>query len=390
MPGMQTMTAATIGGAMIFGMTLALLGRLKLAAAQSVSAEDPSIRRWLLALNVTLVPLVLLSGVALDIYGARPVLVAGSMMLAVALVLLKPSTSSSDWAGGITGGLATMLLAGSGASAVGAASIVLMPYAFFVSEETSAGLNLGFVFLALGALLTSVFADILLQRIGLRRTLAVFALLALMPGFLSVLPSAHWQIAARPGNPSSLFAEPACWLAALVLFFYIPLEASISTWTFRLLAERGTDEREATGLLSGFWAAFMASRLMAALAQHTFFVSDWWDRGLIVAAPLLSAVLLGNLAGAGQRGRPRGGLILLGFLLGPILPTLLSLIFQAAPDAKGTSYGLAFATGSLGSVVVAPLFAMRWRPTLQIPLRLPILLAVLVMVFALVFGLVLT
>jgi MFS family permease len=389
MPGIQTMTAATIGGAMVFGMMLALLGRLKLAATQPASVEDGSLRRWLLVLNVTLIPLMLLSGVLLDIYGARPLLVAGSVMLAVALVLLKPRISSSEGPGGIAGGLATMLLAAFGASAVGAASIVLMPYAFFVSEETSAGLNLGFVFLALGALLSSVLADILLKKIGFRRTLALFALASLMLAFVTVLPSAHWQIAEHSGNPSALFAEPACWLAALVLFFYVPLEASISMWTFRLLAERGEDERGATGLLSGFWAAFMASRLLAALAQHTVFFSDWWQRGLIVIAPLLSAVLLGNLAGAGQRGRPRGGLILLGLLLGPVLPTLLSLIFEAAADAKGTSYGVMFAAGSLGSVLLAPLLTTRWRPTLQIPLRLPSLLAVLVMVIALVFGLML-
>jgi hypothetical protein len=387
MPGMQTMTAATIAGAMTYGMTLALLGRLKLAGAQSVSAKDGSLRRWIPALNVMLIPLMLLSGVSLDIYGARPVLVAGSMMLASALVLLKPETSSSGWAGAITGWLVPMILAGAGAAAVGAASTVLMPYAFFVSEETSAGLNLGFVFLTLGALLTSVLADILLLKIGLRRTLSLFALLSLTPAFLSAFPSTHWQIAEHPGNPSQLFAEPACWLAVLVFFFYVPLEAAVSMWTFKLLAERGEDERVATGMLSGFWAAFMASRLLAALAQHMFFISDSWNCWLIVVAPLLSAVLLGNLAGAGQRGRPRGGLILLGLLLGPVLPTLLSLIFQAADEANGTSYGVVFAAGSLGTVLLTPLLTTRWRPTLQIPLRLPIYLAALVTVLAMVMGL---
>src|SRR5581483_4390322 len=131
-----------------------------------------------------------------------------------------------------------------------------------------AGLNLGFVFITLGALLASVLADILLATLQLRRTLAVFALLALMPAFLSALPSTHWHIGERPGNLSEMFTEPVCWLAALTLFFYVPLEAAISFWTFTLLAERGQDEREATGLLSGFWTAFMTSRLLAALAQH--------------------------------------------------------------------------------------------------------------------------
>jgi fucose permease len=381
MPGMQTMTAATIGGALAFGMALALFGRLRLAVAQSVPAKEGSLGRWLLPLNVSLIPLMMISGVVLDTYGARPVLVAGSVLLAVALAIGRPQATYPHT-------LTAMLLAGFGASALGAASIVLMPHAFFVSEETSAGLNLGFVFIALGALLASALAGILLKTIQLRRTLAVCALLALMPAFLGVLPSATWRMDEHPGNPSALFAEPACWLAALTFFFYVPLEAAISLWTFALLSERGQDEHEASGLLLGFWIAFLASRLLAALLQHTVFYSEWWDRGLIVAAPLLAAVLLGNLAGAGQRGRPHGGLILLGLLLGPVLPALLSVIFQEAPAAKGTAFGLVFAAGSLGSVLLAPLLKppSAARQLLS-ALRLPIFLALLVTASALVLGL---
>lgn len=383
MPGIQTMTAATIGGALSFGMALALFSKLKLAVAQSIPAKDGSLRRWLLALNVSLVPLMLLSGVLLDSFGARPVLVAGSATLAVALVLFNPSASSPYR-------LVVMLLAGFGAASLATASTVLMPNAFFVSEETSAGLNLGFVFIALGSLLTSALADILLQTIQLRRTLAVFALLALIPAFLGALPGTHWHMGEHPGNPSALLADSAAWLAAaaLTFFFYAPLEAIISLWTFALLAERGQEEGEATGMLSGFWTAFMASRLLAALLQHTFFYSEWWDLSLVVLAPLLAAVLLGNLAGAGQRGRPRGGLILLGMLLGPVLPTLLSLIFQAAAGAKGTAFGVVFAAGSLGSVLSVPLIQLRFGARHPLSaLRLPIFLALLVTASALVLGL---
>lgn len=377
MSGIQAMTAATISGALIFGMTLALLGRLKLAAAQSVPGQDGSFRPWLLSLNISLIPLVPLSGVLIDRYGARPVLVAGSAMVAVALVVLKPKAAPLL-------SLAAMLLAGFGVSALGTASTVLMPRAFFVSEETAAGLNLGFVFIALGALLTVVLADILLKMFGLRRTLAGFALIALAPAFLGVLSgSTQWHIPQQPGNPSELFAEPGCWLAALVLFFYVPLEAAISLWTVALLVERGHEEGEATGLLAGFWAAFLASRLLVALAQHMFFLSEGWNRWLIVAAPLLASVLLGNLAGAGQHGRLRGGLILLGLLLGPVLPTVLSLLFQVAADAEGTAFGLVFAAGSFGSILFAPF--IKPRSASRSPLsagRLPILLAVMVWIIA--------
>lgn len=382
MSGIQMVTAATIGGALVFGMTLALLGRLKLALARRLQLDDAQIRRMLIALNVALIPLVLLSGVLLDIYGARPVLMAGSVALSVALVSLslRPTYPHA---------FASVLLAGLGAAALSTASTVLMPRAFFAPAETSASINLGYVFVALGALLTPVLADILLAAFDLRRTLTVFALLALMPALLAVFPRSElWQITDRPGDPTALLSEQASWLAALVCFFYAPLEASVSLWTLTLLGERGQNEREAGGLLSGFWAAFLGSRLLVALAQHTKVLPEAWDRWLVVVPPLLAAVLIGNLAGASHRGRPVAGLIVLGLLLGPVLPTLVGMVFRhVAPAEQGLAYGVVFAAGSLGSLMLSPLVVLRPRQSLQAALRVPIFLALLLTAVALVLGL---
>jgi fucose permease len=382
MSGMQAVTMATISGAVVFGMTLALLGRLKLALAQRVQLGDRQVRNLLLALNVALIPLALLCGLLLDVCGARVVLVAGSLALACALVSLSiwPTYPRA---------FVLILLAGFGAMALATASSVLMPRAFFTPDETSASLNLGYVFLALGALVTPVLCDVLEERLEPRRILACFALLALVPALLAIVPRAeHWQLSNQSGEPAALFAEPESWLAALVLFFYAPLEAAISLWTFTFLAEKGQDQRRAAGLLSCFWGAFLVSRLLVALGQHVGFLNEWWDRCLIVVPPLLAAVILGHLAGASPRTQPRGGLILLGFLLGPVLPTLLGLVFRhVAPAEQGTAFGLVFAAGCLGSLVLSPLVPLRTRPPLQTALRLPIFLALLVTAVALVLGL---
>ncbi len=235
MSSQQMVTAVTIGGALVFGMSVALFGNLKLALTRRLQRDDGQVRRWLIALTVALAPLVLLCGILVDIYGPRPVLIAGSVALAVGLVSLslRPRYPHA---------FLSVLLAGFGAVALSASVTVLMPRAFFAPPETSASINLGYVFVALGALLTPVLADILFGVLELRRALAVFALLALVPAFLAVFPdSASWQIADHPGDPTALLFTPAGWLAALVCFFYAPLEASISLWTFALLRERGQD-----------------------------------------------------------------------------------------------------------------------------------------------------
>jgi fucose permease len=211
----------------------------------------------------------------------------------------------------------------------------------------------------------------------------------LLPAILALFPGdEYWGSKAPSGDLPRLFAMPASWLAALVLFFYAPLEATISLWTFTLLAEKGQDQRQATSLVAGFWSAFMASRLLVALCQHMEWLTQGWDRGLIVVPPLLAAVILGHLAGASPRGQLRAGLILLGLLLGPVLPTLLGMVFRhIAPVEHGTAYGLVFAAGFLGSLLLAPFISLRTVPPLQAALRLPIFLALLVTAVALVLGL---
>jgi MFS family permease len=383
MSGMQMMTAATIGGAVVYGMAVALFGRLKLALAGRLQQDDGHVRRMLLALNVALIPLVVLSGVLLDVFGARPVLMGGSVLLSVALVGLglRPTYPQA---------FVSLLLAVFAAAAVGTAATVLMPRAFFApATETAASLNLGYVFIALGALLAPVLADVLLDMLGPRRTLPVFALLALTPAFLAVFaPAEAWQLPDHAGDAVTLLTEPSSWLAALVFFFYAPLEASISLWTFTLLAERDQDERQAGRQLIGFWAALLASRLLVALLQHADYLTEWWDRWLVIVPPLVAATLLGNLAGASQRGRPTLGLIVLGLLLGPVFPTLLAMIFRhVAPSEQGLTYGVVFAAGSLGSLLLSPLIVLRTRPPLQTALRVPIFLALLLTAAALVMGL---
>jgi MFS family permease len=195
----------------------------------------------------------------INFYGARAILMAGSV--AFSLGLITPSLCPV-----YPHAFASLLLATLGTAGVSAASIVLMPRAFFAAYETAAALNLGFAFIALGALMTPALADVLLDALELRRALAVFAFLALVPAILAVFPQArHWQLP-EPEGEASLLGGQMSWWAALVLFFYAPQEACLSGWTFILLAERGQKQEKASDLLYGFWAAFLGSRLLVAWA----------------------------------------------------------------------------------------------------------------------------
>lgn len=385
---LRPVTEVTISAAFVFGMVLALLGSLKLALAKRLDLGEGRVAGLLSAFNLALMPMVLLSGVIIDLEGARFVVILGSAATAMALFSLsmRPSFGRA---------FAAVLLAGLGGAGLSTASVVLMPDAFYGHARMSASLNLGYVFVALGALVTPVLVDLLTRGLGFRRAAGLMALVCLVPGVLAALsggealPAAH----GRTADLAGLLGQPAVWLAGLVFFLYAPLEGSIGIWATTYLTEMGHGERRATWMLAGFWGAFLAARLAAAYLAQQGLLRPEWDAFLLVVPALLTAVVLGNLAGTADRGAAPRGLLTVGFLLGPFFPTLVGMVFQRLEaenvTASGTAYGALFALGSLGGLVLAPVVGgTARRRTVQSALRVPMFLALLLTAVALVFGLV--
>jgi hypothetical protein len=386
MSGVQVVTAWAMGDALVFGLALGLLASLKQSLAQRHDLTEGRLSKLLPVLNFTLIPLLLLAGALVDRAGVQPMMIAGSVLLALALLALGARLTLGR-------AVAAVLAGAAGAATLGVAGLVLMPRAFFGVRQASASLNVGMVFMALGALLSRPLFEVLFRSLGPRRALAILAFLCLVPAFLGALPaSLPPEPTQAPAGPGVLFGDLSLWLAALVVFLYVPLEASVSLWVTVHAAEQG-EERRAGRLLLGFWALFLASRLLVGLVEQAGFMGDEWSEWLVVPPALLAAVFLGNLSAATQHQNVRAGLLGLGLVLGPIFPTLLSMVFHLPSvekaQAPATAFGVLFAAGSIGSLVLAPLLGACLDkgkgPTVQ---RLPMFLALLLMVTALMFGLV--
>jgi fucose permease len=382
--GLPAVTVVTASAAFVFGMTLALLGSLKLALAKRLSLGEGRIGLLLSLLNVALMPMMIVSGLLLDgPLGARWVILLGSLLTATALFVLglRPRFSTA---------VAAVLLAGLGGAGLCTGSIVLMRTAFYPTAPI-ASLNLGIAFFALGALITPVLVDVLSSLWAFRWVSLILATLCLFPALAALMTRGD----AFPAPPhhaetAGLASAQAVWLAGLALFFYAPLEASISIWATTFLTELGQSERGATWTLSGFWCAFLGSRLLTALLAQTPLLEDR-EPWLLVILPALVAVLLGNLSGTVNRASARRGLYVVGFLLGPIFPTLVAFLFRQLHIDQlqdyGTAYGLVFAFGSLGSLVLAPVSGLiARRRNVQFALRMPMLLAILFTLAAVVFS----
>ena len=118
-------------------------------------------------------------------------------------------------------------------------------------------------------------------------------------------------------------------------------------------------------------------------------------KGLLFAAFLklvmpMIVVMPGIAAFALDRAGVLGDAMRVGGELNPdrAYPTLLAMLFRyIAPAEQGLAYGIVFAAGSLGSLLLSPVITLRTQRPVQ-TLRVPIFLALLLTAVTLVLGLV--
>jgi fucose permease len=374
MTGFNAVTTVIITGAFVFGMVLALVGSLKLALAKRLGIGEGRVGGLLSALHLAFIPMMLLAGILVDSIGIRIMLIVGCGLTALGFYLLTVRAT-------YTAALCALLLAGVGAALVGTASVVLMP-AFFPGDRSkiAAAVNLGMVFFALGSLVTPTLVDLLLRTYDLerfQRTLICLGVVCLIP---ACIVAAQWsavgqfQPEEQNTNLGSLLSDARIWLAGLVFFLYGPLEFAVGTWATTYLIEHGYSDRRAARLLSGFWLMFLAGRVLTAFLEDQRILGENGDKFLIPILGLASAVVLGNLMSAPATKKTGVGLLVLGLMLGPIFPTLVAMVLKFG-YAPGTAYGMVYAIGSLGGLILAPLIGLYARGrSVQMAWRIPMAL----------------
>jgi MFS family permease len=385
-------TALTISGSVVFGMVLALLGHLKLTLARRSEQATQRIELLLSLLNLLLVPLMLAAGLLVDFWGVRPTIILGAILLALSFLALSAGAAYQRT-------VTAVLVAAFGASAVGVASLVLMPQGLFGLDERTASMQLGLVLVGLGALLAPPLIDLFVGGLGFGRTMAILAFVFLSPAFLAALPDqGAFGETTRLESLPALLQNPGVWLGGLVVFCYAPLEGFVSVWTVNHLTNNpppGTKPEQARHLqvrwLARFWAAFLVSRLFFAFVEHAGYLGDEWADWFLAGTALLAVAALGNLAGASRPRHALNALVCLGFFLGPVLPFLIGLYFRLHDVGKlpGTSFGLLYSCGSLGSLTLAPLvgFSARVR-NMQMALLVPLLIALVLTATTILFVLI--
>ena len=360
---MNLQIATWIAGLLACGMGVALLGSVKIALAQRLRIDEARVGGLVSMFGFTMIPVMLAMGFLTDLLDKQFVVIGGSCLMVASLLVLARSTKY--WSA-----LVAVLLLSAGWSALVNVLNVLMQSAFGGTQTYA--MNLGNFFFGLGAFLTPLLIALLLRRTGFAPALFVLAVFALVSGVLAfgvdfkgLLPPA--VEGADPGI-GVLLSDRIMWLTALALLFYAPMEATMAAWATTYLSDRGMAEGRAATMLSGFWLAFMCSRLATALIVARFPLPTGGDTLLIVALSILCILVW---AGAVfSRGRVTAGtmVVLAGLVFGPTFPTIVGVLMghvsqDISPVLGGRAVGLFFMVGGVGWSVIPILIGAYARKT---------------------------
>ena len=202
-------------------------------------------------------------------------------------------------------------------ASVTTATVHLMSAVFFPGGDKTfalAGLNLGFIAIGFGAFVGPMIVQAIEQRWGYRQGLLYVSVVGIVPAVLTMLAEAA-QFPALPAEPTSwevVLLQPPLGMIAGVILLYFALENCLDFWPEPYLEELGYRERGQQTGMALFWLAFIAMRGVAA----------WWlyfhpGFAAIIILVVLSALVVGNLAGGYEVGSGTVGFLARWALLWP-------------------------------------------------------------------------
>jgi len=368
---MQPAAAVAFASVFVLGICFAILGSIKLRLAEKLDIDDEKAGSLISALMFSSMIIVLIIGPLQDLLGYKPIAIVGFAAAGVCIWLLAAAPSYAA-------ALVACLLLGLGAMCVNTSGNTLAPQVMFGGDNANAALNLNNVFFGLGAFLTPLLVGKLIKSLGYKTAVSLFGALCVLP-ILWAVPVSY------PETQGFAFSEyinwithPAVLVGGLALFCYIGLESSMGGFITTYLKGAGYEEDAAGNLLSGFWVSLMIARVVAAL---TLSQTQAIPGGAVITGlAVLAAIAIGIMVTAESKKAGAVGTILAGLAFGPIFPTIVGVTYGKSA-ASGSIFGLIFAIGLLGGVVV-PYLIGRYSARLTIRKSLKIALGVAVLLTA--------
>lgn len=341
--GRRRLFWAACGGMFVFGIVLAVLGALfglpEMRGRIGVDlAQQGNI---FLTLFFGVLVSTLLTGPVFDSFGSKTVLVASAVIVTASLVAFSTARS-------VPAAIVAAFALGFGGGGLNTAANALI--ADLYVEERGAMLNYLGMFFGFGALFIPLLAASITNILGITELLLIGA------GMAAATALAYILLAFPPPAEKvgfSIFASIAAstkhrgvMLFATLLFFQSGNESSVGGWTSTYVGSLGASPRAATWILTGYWAALMAGRLLSG-----WIVNGLGKERLVLLSGIGSAAGAAILYMSSSIPMLATGAVVIGLSFAAIYPTTLAMAADRYQRNAGTIFGLLFAVGLIGGML---------------------------------------
>ncbi len=286
------------------------------------------------------------AGSLVDRYGVRPAILTSFVVYAVGTITI-PLAATLTWL--LLSGLVMGLGFGLASISINSLAATLVPH------RPGFVLNLINVWYAGGTVAGPLLASVLLDR-GLR---AAYVLLVAGASLTLLMPLAWLLVPAHqaaPGADSRATPARAPWrpspalvLIGVLVLLYGGIEAGFGGWvaSYVQLTTEATAARAAL-LTSLFWLSYLGGRVAATVA--TLRVRP----GYVLAATCVITLVGGLTLGIGhQRLTPTiVAIVLLGFGVGPVYPSMFALVTSRFKERPATAVSVTASLGSVGAIIL--------------------------------------
>jgi MFS transporter, FHS family, glucose/mannose:H+ symporter len=326
------LSAAAYAGMFGFGIVMALLGAVLPLVAQRLQFDLSHAGELFLFMNAAMLVTTLALGPVVDRFGHKAPLVIAPLFVASALRLISTVTT-------FRGLLAALVLLGVGGGALNQVTNTLIADLYEDARKKRAGLNVLGIFFGFGALFVPFTIGSLFRYLGLEKILYLAMALSLVPTVLGipfVFPPPHQREGVSLAQVGRLVRQPLVLTFSLLLFFESGNEFILGGYiTMYLTSDLRATISLASYLLAAYWGALMLGRVLLSRATlHRSAGSVILGSALAVAASMTLLLTVHSISIAAIF------VILLGFSIATIFPTVLGLAGSSYATHSGTVFGI--------------------------------------------------
>ena len=328
----------------VFGIVMALLGAVMPVLTSQLSLGLDAVGMLFLVTNASMLAASLVVGPVMDRAGLKAPLAVGAVLVAIALILIARAAALHD----VVVGVAAL---GFGGGALNAGANTLVADLHEDPERKAAALNLLGVFFGFGALVLPLSIGVLLSSVGLAALLGAGALLCTATAiavFALRFPAPKQARGFPLAEMGRFLGVPLVLAFAFLLFFQSGNEFLLGGYfTTFLTRDLAMPIEYASYVLAGYWAAIMAARVLL-----SGLVLRFGAHRVVAGGALLASCGALVVAAAPDPAVAVAGVLVIGFALAGIFPTVLGLAGAAFSDHSGTVFGILFTIALTGGMTM--------------------------------------